>query len=255
MNRRNGFTIVEILIAATLLSTVAILVSEMLVSETRQAATIMEDLSINKEMRHFFQLFSRDVRSASEILLKPEQLIPESDAVGLALVREPVDLTRCRLTLMRNAPAATTRKLRVDYWLVSESGPPAGMPVKSAAVRGAKVQTYNHAGTQKRLYPLVRTESTIDEAGVAHLEDDLRIGMVRGLAFYQIAPAASGAGPKPVLATVRATLLLSAFRPAAGSGHIEVYRERFETGFTARSIVSSIFEQTTPDQGTPDSSE
>jgi type II secretory pathway component PulJ len=252
---RHAFTMVEILIASVLLSAAAILVSEMLVSETKQAATLVEDLAVNKEMRHFFQLFSRDVRSASEIVLKPEQQIPETDAAALALVREPVDLTRCRLTLMRNAAAATTRKLRIDYWLVSESGPPAGMPQKSAAVRGAKVQTYNHAGTLKRLYPLVRTESTIDENGVAHLDDDLLIGAVRGLAFYQIAPKTSGAGPRPVIPTVRATLILSAFRPAAGTGHVEFYRQRFETGFTARSIVSSVFEQITPDQGTPESGE
>lgn len=255
ITRRSAFTVVEILIASALLSTVAILVSEMLVSETKQTATIMEDLSINKETRHFFQLFSRDVRSATEILLKPEQLIPESDAAGLALVQEPVDLTRCRLTLMRGAPAATTRKVRIDYWLVSESGPPVGMPVKTAAVRDAKVQTFNCGGTNKKLYPLVRTESTIDETGTAHLDDDLLIGNVRGLAFYQIAPAVTGTGPKPVLATVRATLMLSAFRPATGAGHVEVYREKFQTGFTARSIVSSVFEATVPDQGTPESGE
>lgn len=252
---RRGLTVVEILIASALLSTVAILVSDMLVRETSQAATLMEDLAINKETRHFFQLFSRDVRSATEILVKPEQVIAANDASALALVREPVDLTRCRLTLLRRIPAATARKLRVDYWLVSESGPPAGMTMKSAAVRAAKVQTYTEAGAEKRQYPLVRTESIVDDAGIAHLESDQLIGAVRGLAFYQIAPAAAAPGPRPVLATVRATLVLSAFRPATGPGHVEVYREVFQTGFTARSIVSSVFESTIPDQGEPDAPE
>lgn len=247
-----GFTLLEILIASVLLSVAAILVSEVLVSETRQAATIMEDLSVNKESRHFFQLFSRDVRSATEILVKPEQVIAESDAAGLALVQEPVDLTRCRLTLMSAVPAGLARKRRVDYWLVSESGAPAGMPIKNKAVRDARVSTFNEAGVAKRLYPLVRTVSTVDESGVSHLDDDLLIGTVRGLAFYQIAPP-SGSGPKPVVATVRATLMLSAFKPApVGSGHVEVYRQKFQAGFTARSIVSSIFEATLPDQGSPD---
>lgn len=253
--RRSGFTVVEVMIASVLLAAVAILVSETLVRETGQAATVMEDLGINKETRHFFQLFAKDVRAATEILVKPEQLIPENDTAALALVREPVDLTRCRLTLLRRIPAATARKARVDYWLVSESGPPAGMAVKSAAVRDAKVETYTEAGATKRLYPLVRTESIVDDSGVAHLEDDLLVGKVRGLAFYQIAPAAAGPGPRPVLATVRATLILSAFRPAVGAGHVEVYREIFQTGFTARSIVSSIFESTIPDQGDPDATE
>lgn len=248
---RGGFSLVEIAVASVLLSTLAILVSDVLVTETRQTATVMEDLSINKETRHFFQLFSRDVRSASEILLKPEQQISANDAIGLALVQEPVDLTRCRLTLMRRLPVGTTRKQRIDYWLVGESGPPAGMPAKSAGVRAAKVETYNHGGIAKRLYPLVRTESTVDERGVAHLDDDLLIGKVRGLAFYQIAPPPAG-GLRPVLATVRATLLLSAFRPAAGAGHVEVYREKFQTGFTARSIVSAVYDGTVPGQGTPD---
>ena len=109
----------------------------------------------------------QDPMTALDPLFTVEQQIVETDTTGLALVQEPVDLTRCRLTLVRGTPAGTTRKVRIDYWLVSESGPPSGMPVKTAAVREAKVESYNQAGAIKRLYPLVRTVSTIDEAGVA----------------------------------------------------------------------------------------
>lgn len=253
--RRDAFTLVEVLIAAVLLSTLALLVSEVLVTETQQATSLVEDLTINQQSRYFFQLLSRDVRSATQILVKPEQVVPETDSAGLALVQDPVDLSRCRLTLMSGLPAGTTRKQRVDYWLVGESGPPAGMVLKSATVRDAKVQTYNQAGTVKRLYPLVRTRSIVDETGTAHLEDDVLVGMVRGLAFYQVAPAATTPGPRPVLATVRATLILSAFKPVAGKGHVEVYRTRFQTGFTARSIVSAVFDGNIPDQGEPDPGE
>jgi prepilin-type N-terminal cleavage/methylation domain-containing protein len=252
---RRGMSILEVVVASAILSVVSLMIGDMVLSETKQTAELMEDLGVNKETRYFFQLISSDVRSAAEILVKPEQMVGENDTGKLALVQEPIDLSRCRLTLYRKLPAGTTRKERIDYWLVDESGPPSGMACRSPAVRNAKVKTYTQAGTAKQLYPLVRTVSMVDESGVAHLTDDLLIGMVRGLAFYQLVPPAAPSGVKPVLPTVYATLLMAAFRPSPGSGYLEVYREKFTAGFTARAIVSSIPENTVPDQSDPDPAE
>ena len=152
-----GFTVIEVLLACVVLSMVFVCLLTLLVRESSQAVDLTEDLESNKETRLFFQLLSRDVRGAKQIVLDDAAHIAESkDPTQVPWIAEP-GLEHSHLVLFSPSTSGDQRWLKVDYFL-----------------KGKKPA-------------MVRTASQVDASGKRTLIDEQRIGHASGLSFYQVA--------------------------------------------------------------------
>jgi prepilin-type N-terminal cleavage/methylation domain-containing protein len=231
---RAAFTLVEVIIALVVFSMTSMLALELIIRENRQTVELTEDLAANKEARYFFQLISKDIRSAKEIVLpEPEQRIGAStDPETKDWIRMPPDESKSRLMLRYPSASGDRSKVQIDWWLVSRIDGRPTIPRKTVAVRNARFKPFTPSAG---LHPLIRSVSAVDSAGNVTLMDDSVVGHVRGLAFYQIADPA----PTNVAPTVYFTLVVSAFKRLPSGNVVEGYRDVLRGGFTARGIVAA----------------
>lgn len=226
---RAGFTILEATIALALFSGIGYVLVDVLSTENKNAQALVEDLQVDADAQKIFSQISRDVRSATEIVLDPAtQVNPPANTVG-------IDERLSRLVLRYAAPVVEAQALRrwqVEYRLVGKTqGPPPGLPNERAS-------KYTFLGQgEKWVYPLVREVSTL-EAGVPKSRELKVIGHVRELSFYRTQPALGlEVAASPV---VQVKLTMAAFKPGPGGAMVEAYREELATALTARALVPSL---------------
>lgn len=229
--RRSAFTVIEVVIAILLFSVISMTLMDVLTSENRNTAALMDDLTVNNEARAILQAVSRDIRSATEVVLDPNQVNPPANTIG-------IDERLGKLLLRFTSPAvesgtADLRRFQVEYRLVGKNQPaPASLPQ-------AKAKRHAFLGQgEKWVYPLLR-EVQVVERGALRPKDLRLVGWVRELSFYQSQPTAPGV-ETVALPTVYLRLTMSAFKPGPAGGLVEAYREQFSTGVTVRSVVASI---------------
>ena len=229
--KRAAFTVVEITITVALFAVIASVLMDVMTSENKSAAALIDDLTVNNEARAILAQVAKDVRSATEVVLDPPQINPPANTIG-------IDERLGKLTLRYAAPSVdpngNLKRFQIEYRLVGKTqSPPPSIPK-------AKAQKYNFLGQgEKWVFPLLR-ETAVFETGnpVPRPRDLALVGWVRELAFYQAQPST---GIETVsLPTVYLKLVMSAFKPGPAGTIVESYREEFSTGVTARSIVPSI---------------
>jgi prepilin-type N-terminal cleavage/methylation domain-containing protein len=236
---RRGFTVIEVVIVVALFSVISITLMELLTAENRTTAALMDDLTVNNEARSILQHVSRDIRSATEVVLEQNQINPPENEIGL-------DESRGKLLLRYASPVvepgtADLWRFQVEYKLVGKNQPP------PATVPQAKAKSYTFLGQSgtKWVFPLLR-EVSVFQQGTPRVKETKLIGWVRELDFYQRQPPRQQQQGMQVqtvsLPTVYLKLVMSAFKPgpAGAAGLVEAYREEFRTGVTVRSIVPSI---------------
>lgn len=226
---RGAFTIVEAVIVLALTSIVSMIVMEVLTSENRTTAQLIDDLTINKEARLILQCISRDVRSAHAITLPAAgQINPDPGRVGL-------DETLGEMTLaFQTAASDGELKLRqswIRYRLVGR-----GQAAPPAAPRAVARSMPFGSGGEKWLFPVLRELWTTDPRTAAAPRQIQLLGWVRGLSFYQYRPQ----GWMVSQPTVCLSLTMSAFKAnPRGAGFLETYQEELSTGLTARNMAPS----------------
>lgn len=229
MKRRAAFTVLEVTIALALFSVIGYVLVDVLTTENKDAAALMDDLSVNSEARAILFQVSRDVRSATEVVLEPAQINPPANSIG-------IDERLGRLTLRYAAPVAEggeLKRFQVEYRLVGKNQkPPPSLPK-------AVAQKHNFLGQgEKWLYPLLRGTSVLELGAPPRVRDLVLVGWVRELSFYRTQPALGV--EVAALPTVYLKLTMSAFKPGPGGALVEAYREEFATGLTARALVPSV---------------
>lgn len=231
---RRGFTVIEVVITIALFSVISMTLMELLTAENRTTAALMDDLTVNNEARAILQNVSRDIRSATEVVLDATQINPPANTIG-------IDERLGKLTLRYASPVvepgtSDLRRFQVDYKLVGKSQqPPQTLPQ-------AKARRYTFLGQgEKWVFPLLREVSVL-ERGTPRSKELKLIGWVRELSFYQNQPAPPAGQQVETMAlpTVYLKLTMSAFKPGPAGQLVEAYREEFATGVTVRSIVPSI---------------
>lgn len=219
----------EVTIALALFSVIGYVLVDVLTSENKNAAALMDDLTVNSEARAILQLVSRDVRSATEVVLEPTQINPPPNTIG-------IDERLGRLTLRYAAPVAEGAELKryqVEYRLVGKNQkPPASLPQ-------ARAEKHNFLGQgEKWVYPLLRETAVLERGAPPRVRDLTLVGRVRELSFYRVQPALGVEAA--ALPTVLLKLTMSTFKAGPGGALVEAYREEFMTGLTARALVPSL---------------
>ena len=232
MTRRGAFTVIEITLAVSLFSVIAFVLMDTMTTENRNAAALMDDLTVNNEARAILSQVSRDLRSANEVVLEAPQVNPPANTVG-------IDERLGKITLRYVAPtvepgSADLKRFQIQYRLVGKNQPaPPSLPQ-------AVAKKYLFAGQgEKWVYPLLRETDTLDRgSSTPKMRDLTLIGWVRELAFYQAQPPGVETANLPMIAV---RLVMSAFKTNGPTGpQVESYREEFSTEITARAIVPSV---------------
>lgn len=229
MRRRHAFTILEATIAVALFGAIGYVLVDVMTTENKNAAALMDDLAVNGEARAVLQQIARDVRSASEVLLDPTQINPPPNTIG-------IDERLSRITLRYAAPVVqdgSLRRFQVEYRLVGKTqSPPASLPAERA-------RKYNFLGQgEKWVYPLLRETALLEPGAPPRVKATTVVGHVRELSFYRTQPAVGL--EIAALPTVYLKLTMSAFKPGPGGAIAEAYREEFSTALTARALVPSL---------------
>lgn len=229
---RRAFTLPEVMIAAALLAIILMIVIEMLTSESRNTAQLIDDLAVNQQARQILQTVSRDVRDSHAIKLpEPGQVNPEPERVGL-------DETLGEMTLAFQTTSGDGElKLKrswIRYRLVKK-GEPAPPSIPRAT---PKLMPFGSGG-EKWLFPVIRELWAEDPQTASAPHQVQLLGWVRSLSFYQYLPEAWMVSQP----TVCVKLTMSAFKPnAGGAGFLETYREELSTGLTARNVLPAVVE-------------
>lgn len=229
MTGRSGFTVLEATIALALFSGIGYVLVDIMTTENKNAAAMMDDLTVNSEARAILSQVSRDIRSASEVWLEANQINPPANTIG-------IDERLSHLTLRYAAPVLENGELKrfqVDYRLVGKTqGSPPGLPNERA-------QKFAFAGQgEKWVYPVIRETSVLERDAPPKVRSVTVIGHVRELAFYRNQPAL-GVEVASV-PTVQLKLTMSTFKPGPGGVVAEAYREEFSLLLTARALVPAM---------------